>query len=328
MAVGDSGTLLTSHNGRDWSARDTGTERNLRGVTWNGSQFICVGQAGTMLASADGTNWRQVRLPVDHDLRGVAAGGGRWIVVGSKGNQGRAVRSEDGVAWEAAGVPATGQLNGVIWDGTRFVGFGIAGGVLTSEDGDAWERVESANKDAFLAAAAGPGGIYLAGSGALALLPTGSGSLRPTAEKLPHSAALAACPEGILAVGDGPGAVHLGTDGTGWTSAPCSLVTRTAAVCWGDGRFVAVGERGRIACSESGIDWDCGVAFRVCGFGPVSASGNAVVAVGNGAVVRSEDLQSWRQHSVPLEPLLHQLRGLLDGPPLPRGGNARGIDRQ
>ena len=46
IAVGASGTLLTSSDGTTWTAQTSGTSNNLKGVTYGNSTFIAVGGDG------------------------------------------------------------------------------------------------------------------------------------------------------------------------------------------------------------------------------------------------------------------------------------------
>ena len=51
VAVGASGTILTSPDGITWTARTSGTTNILYGVTWSGTQFVAVGGSGTIVTS-------------------------------------------------------------------------------------------------------------------------------------------------------------------------------------------------------------------------------------------------------------------------------------
>src|SRR6266853_6826775 len=59
VGVGTSGTILTSSDGRVWTARNSGTTSDLSGVTWGavpfpvGPAFVAVGKAGTIVRSLD-----------------------------------------------------------------------------------------------------------------------------------------------------------------------------------------------------------------------------------------------------------------------------------
>jgi len=51
VAVGDWGTILTSSNGVNWTARTWGTGAWLYGVTYGNATFVAVGFDGTILTS-------------------------------------------------------------------------------------------------------------------------------------------------------------------------------------------------------------------------------------------------------------------------------------
>ena len=57
VAVGSSGTILTSDNGTGWTERTSGTTLGLEGVTFANSKFVSVGASGTILTSDNGTTW-------------------------------------------------------------------------------------------------------------------------------------------------------------------------------------------------------------------------------------------------------------------------------
>ena len=51
VAVGGSGTILTSPDGVTWTARTSGTGNGLRGVAYGNNTFVAVGEYGTILTS-------------------------------------------------------------------------------------------------------------------------------------------------------------------------------------------------------------------------------------------------------------------------------------
>ena len=56
VAVGESGTIITSPDGTTWTSRtDLIYGDTLRGVTYANSKFVTVGESGTLLISTDGT---------------------------------------------------------------------------------------------------------------------------------------------------------------------------------------------------------------------------------------------------------------------------------
>lgn len=51
MAVGESGTILTSVDRREWSRRNSGTEAMLMGVGFGNGVWVAVGDDGSILTS-------------------------------------------------------------------------------------------------------------------------------------------------------------------------------------------------------------------------------------------------------------------------------------
>src|SRR5690349_13321421 len=66
VGVGGNGTILTSPDGRFWTARNSGTTNDLTSVTWGSgpqSFYVAVGRQGTILRSSDAVNWTVVTTP-------------------------------------------------------------------------------------------------------------------------------------------------------------------------------------------------------------------------------------------------------------------------
>ena len=57
VAVGGSGTILTSSDGISWTSRTSGISNSFYGVTYANSTFVAVGDSGTIITSSDGTSW-------------------------------------------------------------------------------------------------------------------------------------------------------------------------------------------------------------------------------------------------------------------------------
>ena len=60
VAVGTSGTILTSSDGISWDNKSSGTSLTLSGVTYGNNKFLTLGISGstrTMLTSSNGTSW-------------------------------------------------------------------------------------------------------------------------------------------------------------------------------------------------------------------------------------------------------------------------------
>ena len=60
VAVGYSGTILTSTDAENWSSVNSGTTNPLYEVEYGNGYFITTGYEGTLLASTDGNNWNWI----------------------------------------------------------------------------------------------------------------------------------------------------------------------------------------------------------------------------------------------------------------------------
>ncbi len=84
VAVGNSGTILTSPNGIAWTTRTSGTTNNLVDVAWSGTQFVAVG-GGIILTSPDGIAWTRQASGTTNRLLGVVWSGTQSVIVGANG---------------------------------------------------------------------------------------------------------------------------------------------------------------------------------------------------------------------------------------------------
>src|SRR5690606_27716092 len=96
------GTILVStDDGATWTPANSTTTNTLFGVAWLGTRYVAVGGSGTVLTSPNGTTWTQVAEGlVTAGLNAAAISNtGRIVVVG---NSGAALTSDDGVTWTPA----------------------------------------------------------------------------------------------------------------------------------------------------------------------------------------------------------------------------------
>ena len=71
VAVGNSGTILTSSDGISWTSRTSGTSSGIEGVTYANSTFVAVGNGMIILTSTDGTSWTSRSSGINRDLYGI-----------------------------------------------------------------------------------------------------------------------------------------------------------------------------------------------------------------------------------------------------------------
>ena len=129
---GDWGSIFTSPDGSNWTARATPTTNFLSGVAPGPGNWIAVGKNGTLLRSGpDAVSWGTVPLGTTNWLYRVRRVGGQFVVVGQNG---ALYTSEDGTNWAARASGTTRWLNDVTFvDGTWFV-VGTQGLLLSSSN--------------------------------------------------------------------------------------------------------------------------------------------------------------------------------------------------
>jgi uncharacterized delta-60 repeat protein len=112
VTVGDSGMILCSTNGINWTEMISPTKAPLYDVASGQEGFVAVGWAGTILSSTNGTDWVERTSGVNLDLRGVTFGSGLFVTVGSE----RVYRDPPAVptAGAATSIVATSP-NGIFW---------------------------------------------------------------------------------------------------------------------------------------------------------------------------------------------------------------------
>lgn len=236
VAVGSSGTILTSVNGTDnWQIYNSGAA-DLNGVACGvdgsgGSLFAAVGNGGTILTSSDGTAWNiQSPSTTTEAVYGITYGGGQFVAVG---NSGTILTSADGTTWTSitnSGTPYTANtLYGITsgpdgYGGTIFIAVGSGGTILTSNDGETWSDYSnsSVSTDDLLGVACG-----LDGNGDCLFTAVGSN-----------------------------GTILTSSDGTAWTRAANPVpAANLKGITYGGGQFVAVGDSGTILVSADGSAW-------------------------------------------------------------------------
>ncbi|MFA6442008.1 MAG: hypothetical protein WCV99_06720 [Sterolibacterium sp.] len=299
----------SSDYGQTWQAVKSGA---FYGMSFVNDRFVAVGHSGTIMYSLDGKTWTDVSDPLGGSLYGVAYGNCVYVITGGN-NAGVVYRSYDGAHWSKAAItPYPSSFgpwglfevafgNGLFvaggsgWDGSKWTSviltspdgliwtpqtlgndfsvtsltFGngvflaLAGTVYSSSDGKTWTQASttSANKVRF--------------SGGQFLTPSYSGQLASSTDgrnwadhQLPTTSVLydfAWGKDGYVAVGDG-GAILQGS-----RAAACYQVTPTqAAALWqGSGGVATLTQGAGLSCS-----WTASTQTPWLAATPASGSGN------------------------------------------------------
>ena len=245
VALGAFGRLMTSPDGKVWTAQNSGTSANLFSAAASDDTLIAVGgkdygdvlTSSTIISSSDGKTWNRVAgttMPMG-SLYSVAWSGQNFVAVGPSG----IATSFDGKSWLGQSAPA--GLLAVTWSGHIFAAVGINGNAAASFDGITWASAKTGS-DADLTGIASSGSIFVA---------VGTGGI-------------------IVESSDG---VHWSTRGSG-TQNDLSNVT------WTGGQFIAVGSGGVILMSPDGRTWKLTSSGTTLDLTGVGAGPTDAVAVG------------------------------------------------
>jgi len=142
IAVGASGTLLTSPDAITWTSRTSGTSNNLRSFAYDGSSTgVTVGFSGTILSSTDGITWTSRTSGTSKNINNVAYGNSKFIAVGDNGTT---LYSSDGITWTDWTSSCGANDNESLWDvaygNSTWVAVGDNGSIYTSDESSCTKR--------------------------------------------------------------------------------------------------------------------------------------------------------------------------------------------
>jgi len=142
------GTILT-YNGSSWGSPASGTSNQLNNVTFGNGLFVAVGSSGTILTSSDGDTWTSQNSGTSLSLYGVTFGkdiNGNPLFV-AVGDLGIILNSSNGSTWtgQASANLNSLPMNGVTYSDSlkEFVAVGYSG-IMYSSDGVNWNSIGTA----------------------------------------------------------------------------------------------------------------------------------------------------------------------------------------
>jgi hypothetical protein len=151
VAVGESGTILTTEDGSTWTGRSAGIVTDLRGVAYGlvsgNPLFVAVGASGKILTSPDGKLWTPSSAGgagIAELFRAVAYGNNTFVV--ARGNDSVFTSTDGGATWNSKSVGSNLTPWGIGFGDNTFVLVGSAttgpalSGIWTSPDGATWTK--------------------------------------------------------------------------------------------------------------------------------------------------------------------------------------------
>lgn len=136
VAVGNSGTVITSTNGIDWSTSNSGTTNNLNAIAYGNDRFVAVGDFGVIIASADGVQWDCLKTDTNNFLYGLAFGAGKFVAAGVLSS---VLASTNGVQWTTQDSGFTNIITSITFGNGRFIALdSFSGSDFASTNGIDW----------------------------------------------------------------------------------------------------------------------------------------------------------------------------------------------
>jgi hypothetical protein len=278
--------------GETWTLRSSGGLYDLRDVATDGAILVAVGDSGRIITSDSGINWTLRTSPTKGYLSGVASTSAYgFVAVCSFAGGDTILFSPTGTSWTARTTSSTtGNLNEVMGFSATLMAVGCNGRVFTSTNGVSWTMqtdggacVEAVKWCGLVNAqyvVVGQGGTIFTSDNGSIWYTRNSG----TANWLRDVGG--GCSK-IVAVGDG-GTIRSSTDGVTWNSVASLGIDLNAIACSAD-VFVAVGKGGAIYTSfDGGATWTARTSPTTKDLYGITVMGSRYIAVGvDGTVITS-----------------------------------------
>lgn len=248
----------------NWTLSDSGTNRNLYGVTYGDGLFVAVGgsdSTAAILTSDNGVTWTRQISGLTGILYAVTYGNGIFVAVGRDFDNrvGTILTSDDnGVTWTSRISGTDITLYGVVYNNGRFIAVGGGGTILTSDDdGVTWVPQTSEISNTLYGVTYGNGNFVAVGSG------------------------------GAILTSD--------DNGVTWRSRTSGTSSNLRGVTFGNNIFVAVGLAGTIlSSSDDGETWSVENSGTTIALMGVANCNNTFVTAGSlGAIVTSSGDGTW-----------------------------------
>lgn len=298
VIVGDSGTILTSQDGEAWKTATSGTRYGLRKAVLGDSLIVAVGDSGMVVSSRDGEAWTAQATVKTFNLKQVAFGGGRFVATAdyiSSRSYGALV-SRDGRTWTESRV--ANYYYSLAWVKDRFLASGIRE-IYLSKDGETWETRPSQAFSAiksWLHTGVRWVGMGMYGS---VLLSEDGETFAPSHPVLTwRNLESVAWGRGLfVAVGE-EGEIVSSPDGQKWERAVSGTRAALYHVAEHDGLWVAVGDTGTLLTSPDGRAWIKRATGSRKPIHGVTRCGSRWVATGEDVSLTSADGVAWTPDSM------------------------------
>ncbi len=310
VAVGSSGTVLTSPDGITWTARTAAEANYWTSVTYGNGLFVAVANSGTnrVMTSPDGITWTARTAPAKMWRDLIYANNIFVAVAGDYGGTQNVMTSPDGVTWTSRTAPST-EFISVTYGNGLFVAVGFLGSgtkIASSPDGITWATRRSTGTYRTVVYA---NGLFTAThSNNIATSPDGI-TWTDYPGTYPDISSIVYRNGSYVAAGAIKTGFHDSTDSLNWyqhDALVSDALFYTAA--YGDGKFVGMSDSGTSIVSSDGVNWAPGgnaVGINNV-YGLVYGNG-LFVATGFGKIATSADGMIWTVSAAPQNQYLNSV---------------------
>jgi hypothetical protein len=247
------------------------------------------------------TVWSAVPSGTSLSLREPAYdGSGTYVIVGDPAGT---VTSADTLTWTAH--PAPTDFRGVVYADGQFVGSGVTGSILTSNDGAGWTSQTSGSVEHLGSIAYANGLFVVVGNfGTILTSPdavTWTSRASGTGEHL-HGVSF---DNGRFVATGRNGTILTSTDGTTWSPRPSGTSSELYAATYFGGLHVVVGDLGTVLTSPDALVWTPRASGTTALLHAIAHAGGQLRAVGElGTILVSGDGMAWSAEPAPTDNLL------------------------
>lgn len=237
-----------------------GLGSSLRKIAYGNGRFVAVGDSGSAAISTDGINWEHVDMNTTNWLGGICYGDGKFVAYGA---QYSSYVSEDGVNWISGSMENeyNASYSDITYGGGKFVAVGQFC-TVASEDGINWVPGYLGTSDVHCGIAYGNGTFVFVGDDGNCA--TSTDGITWEVQHL-GTAFYGLVYEKGLFVATGHGRCGVSADGINWEFGNITVADPEFfySVTYGNGMFLAVGDRGSYAVSDDGLTWTIGTMSRI-----------------------------------------------------------------
>ncbi len=304
VAVGASGTILTSSDGLSWTPQAPGVNWDFAHVTGGNGQSLAAGFKG-FLTSRDGEHWAGTTAGM-FNLRGLDYQGGFFFALRSTG----VLSSQDGFHWSMLplGLPYD-PVMGIAYGNGLYVAATQSEVLYTSSDAVHWAQgYLPVTTGSYVESVAFENGVFVVSEGDV-ILWSRDGKVWSKASSVPAGTCFAHGGGRFMIVSPGWNATYTSTDGDHWTSTPLTGVpsgTFFWQIAYGSGVYAAATNIG-IGVSSDGAAWHFPSGGRALPGTPLKyyediglfAGPNFDLTGQNRALVTSPDGDHWSAYPIP-----------------------------